>query len=235
VEQPGLTDSWGYVFQAFLAQAAIERHFPGGDAAVAERYDAAARKALEALPKYRDYPWEGGKMDGYADALEGVLYLLDEFTEPLAADWLDDQMDVLYKFQRADGTVLERDLDGNFIRTALLYSARLMRGARLAPWSSQAHLGGALDGECGVFAVSTDVPWDGRIVFDIPRSQQYMHLPLDYPRLNKWPEWLVAHPDKTYQVTGSLGDRQAGGAELADGLPIQLMPGTPVSLRVCPA
>lgn len=235
VEQPGLTDSWGYVFQAFLAQAAIERRLPGGDTLVADRYDEAARTALQALPRYQDYPWEGGKMDGYADALEGALYLLDELTEPLAADWLDDQMEELFKFQQPDGTVLERDLDGNFIRTSLLYSAWLTRGTRLSPWDSQVHLGAALDGECTVYALSAEQQWDGRMVFDVARHRLHLGLPFDYPRLNKWPEWFVAEPERTYRLSGMLGERTLTGAELAAGVSLALVPGQSGTLRVCAA
>lgn len=234
VEQPGLTDSWGYVFQAFLAQAAIERQFPDGDVAVAERYEAAAQRALQALPKYRNYAWEGGQMDGYADALESDIYMLNVLVEPAAAEWLDDQIGVLFSFQRSDGTVLERDLDGNFIRTALLYSAWLTRGARLAPWSPDVDLGAAVDGDCTVFALSSSADWDGRLVFDTPRSRLNMQMPIDYPRLNKWPEWLVVESDKAYQVTGALGSGTALGSELAQGVALHLGQGESASLRVCP-
>ncbi len=134
VEQPGVTDNWGYVFQAFMAQSEIERQFPNGDTEVADRYDAAVIRALQSLPKYRDYAWQNGEMDGYADALESVFYLLDKFPVQVAAEWTDEEMNGLYRYQKHDGHVLERDLDGNFMRTSLLYSSWLMRGSRLSPW-----------------------------------------------------------------------------------------------------
>jgi hypothetical protein len=141
----------------------------------------------------------------------------------------------LYRYQKPDGTVLERDLDGNFMRTSLLYSAWLTRGARLSPWSSQVDFGAAVDQGCTVFALSSNIDWSGRVVFDTPRSHDNLKLPFDYARLNKWPEWFVADPATSYQITGLLGEQVTSGGELAEGLPITLAPGQKGSLRVCPA
>ena len=62
-------------------------------------------------------------MDGYADTIESAIYILHEVDDPTAALWLDDQIGALYGFQQPDGAVVERDLDGNFIRSALLNAA----------------------------------------------------------------------------------------------------------------
>jgi hypothetical protein len=235
VEQPGVTDNWGYVFQAFMAQSDIERQLPNGDIEVANRYDAAAQKALQSLPRYRGYPWQSGEMDGYADALESVFYLLDKFPERVAADWTDEEMSGLYAFQRPDGKVLERDLDGNFMRTSLLYASWLTGGARIEPWSSHVDLGAARDKECTLFTLSASEDWQGRLIFDSPRHREHLKLPLDYPRLNKWPEWFVAESDAEYRLSGWPGDVIAKGPELTAGLPVRLISGQQSSLRVCPA
>jgi hypothetical protein len=235
VEQPGVTDNWGYVFQAYMTQSEIERLYPNGDSSVADRYDEAIRQALQSLPKYRGYQWQNGEMDGYADTLESLIYLLDSFPEPAAADWIDEEIHGLYKFQKPDGKVLERDLDGNFMRTALLYASWLMRGARLSPWTSMVDLGAAVDQECTVLALNAGTDWDGRIIFDTPRWRDYFNMPFDYPRLNKWPEWFAAEPDADYSVTGLLGDRVVKGYELAAGLSVKLTSGQQGSLKVCPA
>ena len=202
---------------------------------MADRYDEAIRQALQSLPKYRGYQWQNGEMDGYADTLESLIYLLDSFPEPIAADWIDEEIQGLYKFQKPDGKVLERDLDGNFMRTSLLYASWLMRGARLAPWTSMVDLGGAVDQDCTVLVLNANTDWDGRVVFDTPRWREYFNMPLDYPRLNKWPEWFAAEPDADYSLTGLLGDRVVKGRELSAGLSVRLASGQQGSLRVCPA
>jgi hypothetical protein len=235
VEQPGVTDNWGYVFQAFMAHAEVERRFPNGDLAAADRYDEAARRAIQSLPNYHNYSWQSGEMDGYADALESVFYMLDRFPEQRASDWTDEEMGALYKYQKPDGKVLERDLDGNFMRTSLLYASWLMRGARLTPWSPNVDLGAAVDGDCVIFALQANADWLGRIVLDTPRSRENFKLPFDYPRLNKWPEWFVAEPNHDYHLTGSLGERLVKGEELSVGLQVKLTAGQDSWLRVCPA
>jgi len=241
VEQEGVTDAWGYVFQAFLAQAIVEEHAPDGRPELAAEYRDAARRAVRALPNYRNYEWEQGKMDGYADALESALYMLHELREPAAAEWLDDQMPVLYGFQDAEtGAVVERDLDGNFVRTSLLYGQYLTRGAWLAPWPVGGMLGGAEDGGCLVLSAASRTDWSGRVTFDLARHSTYFQMPVDYPRLNKWLEWYTVDPARSYRLeSGADGEspsqRSVVGSELIEGVELTLAANRPTYLRLCPA
>lgn len=236
VDQEGFSDNWGYVSQAFLIQALTERVVADGDGAAADRYREVAAKSLAALPRYRFYPWQSGEMDGYADALESAVYILHEIDNPEAARWVDDQIGVLYGFQGTEGAVVERDLDGNFIRTALINAARLTGGARLEPWSPDALLGGARDGACLVLWATAARDWQGRLVFDRPRHRDYLGMPYDYPRLNKWPQWFTADTGRRYAVADGTGGSVARpGQELIDGLPLTLAAGQERTLRVCPA
>ena len=240
VEQEGATDVWGYIFQAYLTQAIVEERAEDGDPDLAAEYREAARRAIRALPDYRYYAWEQGKMDGFADALESAVYLLHELREPGAEAWLDDQMPVLYGFQDGDGRVVERDLDGNFIRTSLLYGLRMSRGARLEPWPEGGLLGGADADGCLTLAAAARDAWDGRLVLDRPRHRLFGGLPLDYPRLNKWPEWFVVEHDARYDVeiapAGAAPTQlAASGAELADGIALSLQPARETYVRVCQA
>jgi hypothetical protein len=234
VEQEGLTDSWGYISQAFLIEALVERIAPDGDPELADRYREVAAQSLRALPRYRFYSWEQGKMDGYADAIEGAVYLLNEIDDPTAALWLDDQIGVLYGFQNPDGSVVERDLDGNFIRTALLESSRLTAGARLEPWTTDAFLGASQDAACVTLWALSARGWQGRLILDEPRHAVFNRLPYDYPRLNKWPEWFVAEDGATYRLTDERGTvTELDGRALTSGLGLQLEPGEERSLGIC--
>ncbi|MFN8523041.1 MAG: hypothetical protein U0821_08020 [Chloroflexota bacterium] len=234
IEQDGLTDSWGYLFQAYLAQAKLEESIPGGDVARAKMYREAAHNALSALPRYRFYQWERGKMDGYADSIEGALYVLNESASAEGEAWVLDQIGVLFGYQDATGRVLDRDLDGNFIRTALLYGYWLTQGARAEPWTQDVYLGSAQEGGCLVTSVSAAGSWSGRVVFDTPRHRENLHLPFDYPRLNKWLEWFTAADTTVYEVQFGGGVGRATGSQLAEGLPLRLAPGDETVFRVCP-
>jgi hypothetical protein len=237
VEQDGFSDNWGYVSQAFLIQALIERTAPRGDPAAGARYRDVAAKSLGALASYRFYNWQSGEMDGYADAIESAIYIMHEVDDPAAELWLDDQMGALYGFQSPDGAVVERDLDGNFIRSALLYAYRLTGGARLDPWTPDLLLGGSQDGNCLTLWATSSQDWQGRLVLDRPRHHDFLNLPYDYARLNKWPEWFTVWTGTPYRLTDSQGTTTAtlDGAALVDGLPITLPAGQERSFHICPS
>lgn len=235
VDGEGLTDNYGYLLQAYLAAAIVEERAPDGDPARAARYRLAVRKALLALPRYPFYDWQHGEMDGYADAIESALYLLDEQEISPAVDWVDTQMAVLYGFQSADGAVLGEYLDGNFIRTTLLYGLARTRGLRAEPWREGILLGAAPDGRCLVASLTSPTDWEGRLVFDTPRHRLHLKLPLDYPRLNMWPEWFVVEADERYRVEDSGAQVAAvhAGRGLSSGLPVSLEAGVERQFRVC--
>src|SRR5690606_37334861 len=77
-----LSDNWGYIYGAIYAF-----HQCHGE----QRFRDAVRRVLSSLPRYRGHVWEPnahskamplGSFDGYADATESALYLVNR--EPLA-------------------------------------------------------------------------------------------------------------------------------------------------------
>jgi hypothetical protein len=235
VRDRDLTDNWGYLGQAYLDQAAAERTALNGDLASAIRYELAASTMLRAVTAVDFYEWERGTMDGYADTLESALYLLRYLEDQAAADWVDEQVAVLYGYQRDDGSVTDENIDGNFVRTVLLYGLSLTRGARLEPWSPTVALGAAPDGGCLRVHLHAADLWRGRLLFDVPRHRQHLRLGLDYPRLNQWPEWWTVEASQRYAVAlqdGTMLDVE--GSTLAAGLPLTVAPGQETQLTVCP-
>jgi hypothetical protein len=235
-DQDGLTDNWGYLYQAYLTAAIVEQRAPDGEPERAARYRAEARRALEAIPRYGYYDWQRGEMDGYADAVESALYLLRAIDVPEARAWVDRQVPVLYGFQGAEGRVSDGYLDGNYIRTTLLYAFSLTGGASLTPWSESVLLGAAPDGTCELLTLSSATRWQGRLRFDLPRHRLHLELPVNYPRLNEWPEWFVVDPTSEYTVRDgpSATPLAFSGSALAAGVELELIPGTPRELRICP-
>ena len=229
-----LNDNWGYLSSAYVAYA-LSR--PAGDSRRA-RYLAEARRALSNVTAYREAPWEDGSPDGYADTLEGTLYLLQVFDDREAALWVDDQIAVMFAYQRPDGFVERRYLDGNFVRTSLLYGFFRTAGTWLEPFSPDARLGVQRTPDGGVVIVlAGDSPWSGNVRFDTPRHAEHLRLPFDYPRLNGWPEWFVAEEGESYAVSDlNQGTRRlVSGHELRRGLPLTITPGESLRLKVVPA
>lgn len=235
VRDRALNDNWGYLGQAYLNQAANLRRSPSADQATAERYEQAASQMLNGVTSLDFYKWERGDMDGYADTLESALYLLRYLQNTDASQWVDEQMAVLYGYQRETGAVTHENIDGNFIRTVMLYGRWLTQGTRLEPWSPTVALGAAPDGACLQLHVHASSAWSGRILFDTPRHTEVLQLDTDYPRLNQWQEWWVAEPDRQYAVTIGDGSHVVlDGRSLASGLPLSIEPGKEYRLRVCP-
>ncbi len=236
VRDRDLSDNWGYLGQAYLDQARAERDAPGADLTMAARFDQASATMLRAVTTVDFYQWENGDMDGYADTLESALYLLRYIDDPVAADWIDEQVAVLYGFQHDDGSVTDENIDGNFIRTTMLYGLSLTRGVRLEPWTPSVAIGAAVDGPCLSLHLHSQEVWRGEIVFDVPRHRLHVGLAEDYPRLNQWPEWWTVEPSHRYALTMPEGTLiSTEGSKLAAGISISLAPNTAYQLRACPS
>lgn len=235
VRDDDLTDNWGYLAQAYLNQADIERTYPGGDPSAAERYEQAARRALAAVARTGAYEWDEGTMDGYADTIESALYVLRSLPDAEATEWLHQEMGRLLEFQKPDGRVTDENIDGNFIRTSLLYALWLSQGVRLDPWQPGLQIGATRVEQCLQVHIAADAAWNGRLIFDTPRHKVHLGLPTDYPRLNQWMEWFTVAPEQTYAVSGLEGSGPSTGATLAGGIPLQLTPGQSRDIRTCPS
>jgi hypothetical protein len=220
-----LADTWGYVFNAYMTMALID---PEGG-----RYRDAAARALAAVAGYRDYDWEGGSADGYADAIEGAVNLLARIPDKAAAEWADDAIGFLYRKQRADGIIEGWHGDGNSARTALMYGLWKTQGTAASPWRDDLRLGAVRGPDGSLFlSLSGEWPWSVTLRFDRPRHKTVMHLPFDYPRINQFPEWFTVDPLAKYEVRiGDAPARVVDGADLSS-FPLSLRPDTPVRLTV---
>jgi len=139
--------------------------------------------------------------------------------------------------------------DGNSARTAIMYALWKTQGITLQPWRADVRVGAVLlsDSEARgtrdvardpllCISVVAEKPWEGRLVFDKPRHKLHMHMPLDYPRINQFPEWFVAEADRRYTVRNLTTDKESvhAGKELQDGIPVSIDPSAERRLAVFP-
>ena len=90
-------------------------------------YINAVRKPIKVLNRdYRNYNWEPGRQrgpygshDGYADALESGINILNRENNAQLSKWIDSEIEVMFGMQQADGIIEGWHGDGNFARTAL--------------------------------------------------------------------------------------------------------------------
>lgn len=220
---PKQNDNWGYVLNAALlfAQAArVQEKLPP------QRIDALEARVdaiIAAVLKQDGLEWEGG-MDGYADAMESGLYMAAYRPACRAGllSWVDRQIEYMFSAQKSGGAVADHYLDGNFLRTSLMYADARTGGWRVEPWRGDVRVGFAADeqGRAAV-VVSTDKPYRGVLVPDSPRHRTIMRLPWNWPRLNSWPEW--------FEVTDQTRIVSADGLEGTPMVP-QLQQGLKLSL-----
>ncbi|HIE39290.1 MAG TPA: hypothetical protein EYH30_05850 [Anaerolineales bacterium] len=223
----GVVDTWGYILNGYQAFDLAE----GTDT-----YAGEIEGVMRAVTAYRSFRWEGQLQDGYADTIESMLYLLPWFDIPEAHRWVDDEIEVMFAKQLSSGFVEAWYLDGNFIRTALLYGAYKTQGVTARPWRWDVQLGAAYAPaeEALYIYIGAETAWEGRLRFDEPRHRTIWNLPFEYPRLNGSPEWFVVEPEGTYQVVDlDMGASSTySGQVLIEGLPVRLDGGDRTAVRL---
>ena len=222
-----LCDTWGYDLDGFYTMWLIDR---------TEAYRDAVRKALANLKgKYVGACWADTSADGFADSIEGALNLINREPVDSAADWIDSQTRLMWAMQKPDGIIEGWHGDGNFARTSLMYALWKTQGGTAQPWRPDLRYGAARQGHTVLFSLIADQPWEGRLLLDRPRHRLLMRLPLDYARINQFPEWFTVDAEARYQVVLD-GDRKqvVTGAALAAGFPLRLEPGSVRTVAVTP-
>lgn len=228
VVETRIADTWGYIFDAYYAVHLVDTKAP---------YVEAITKALGSLnPHYRNHDWENGSHDGYADSIESALNMINRIPSPDAEKWIDSEIKVMWAMQRDNGIVEGWWGDGNFSRTNIMYGLWKTQGAHAIPWREDLMIGATRENEVLRLVMKSDSAWEGRLLLDRPRHRDFLKLPIDYTRINQFPEWFTAETDKTYTVSFSgTGEPKAySGRQLISGIPIKLTAGRELLITVTP-
>ncbi len=226
-----LSDGWGYNYVAFLCC-----DMAAGKPIYQPQIESTLRNL--AKPAYRDFPWEGSSIDGFADSIEGAIYLLNRLPVSEGLAWVDREM--AHNVVRSTEPLVSAELWGtmklqaNGVRTTIMHALMHTQGLIARPWRQDLMLGAAPTSSGDVAIVMTaEKPWRGRLQFDIPRHRQFMGFGRDWPRMNTLPEWFTVEADRTYEVVpaGSAA-RKHSGSELRDGLEVEIGPDRPLTLLV---
>ncbi len=215
ITHPRIADNWGYTLNGFYTVYLIDKN---------PAYREAVLKVFSNLDAYRNFDWETGSADGYADAVEGALNLYNRIPDPAVAGWIDSEIAVMWTKQREDGIIEGWHGDGNFARTTIMYNLWKSKGLYVQPWRSDLLLGAEQKGDSLLITLKSTEPWKGKLFFDYPRSKENMKLPMDWPRINQFPEWFTVKSDQSYSIL----DLEQGenmnypGNELKEGMDITL-------------
>ncbi|MDH7502072.1 MAG: hypothetical protein QHJ82_05065 [Verrucomicrobiota bacterium] len=205
-------DTWGYALSGIATF---------GNAIADASVPLAVREALRGLRQGRYLHWDGA--DSYADSIEGALVLLNRFGEETGLAWLEKVVPIFLGKQRDDGVVEGWYGDGNYARTALMMGLYCTQGVRCQPWRPRLCVG-AQQTEGGVRVVlRSPEEWSGRLLFDLPRHKLNLNLPMNYPRLNEFPEWFALDRQAVYKVRiGAKAAERRTGAQLEAGIFVTL-------------
>ena len=222
-------DTWGYILNACQIFDLAE-----GSAYYSEEIE----RTMQAVTLLKSFDWEKGRHhDGYADSIESMLYLLPWYDNLDFQYWVDDEIEIMFQTQSPSGFVGEGYLDGNFIRTALLYAFYKTQGVVAEPWIEGLHIGASYDknnDELYIY-LSANAEWNGKLKFDQPRHRTIWNIPFEYPRLNGNPEWYVVEPQMKYSIINLNTGKESihNGQSLIEGINVtQERLGAPINLKV---
>lgn len=225
----GVADTWGYTLNGIYAVYLID----GTDA-----YRDAMLRALNSINQhYRNFDWEGGSSDGFADAIESALNLYNREPVESAADWIDSEIQVMWSKQQDDGVIEGWHGDGNFARTTIMYCFWKSQGVVALPWREDLVVGATRQGDELFLTMTAAEDWSGKVVFDFPRHRENLHLPIDWPRINQFPEWFTVDLKGAYNLedidNGAI--QSVSGLDAVAGVKVNIRGGETVRLRMTSA
>jgi len=228
----GIADTWGYTLNGFYTVYLIDGTEP---------YRVACLEALDCLyDNYRNYKWEGDSSDGYADSIESALNLYNREPVASAAEWIDTETAVMWGKQKEDGVIEGWHGDGNFARTTIMYCLWKTAGVTIRPWRDDVIVGADLGKQDLAIIVRAEKAWKGTLIFDGPRHKTVLKLPIDWPRINQFPEWFTVEETMTYSVRHGIerknvvimSETKHAGKDLLRGMPIDLEAGETMLINV---
>jgi hypothetical protein len=228
-----LSDGWGYNYIGYICYDMIT-----GEPVYRKHIEQTLRNLPK--PKYQNYPWEGSSIDGFADSVEGGIYVLNRYPIKEGFDWVDSEVanNIAYSFEPLETAKLwgTMKLQANGVRTTIMHALMHTRGLIARPWDIGMELGACPTSDGLAIIIKTKNDWEGKIYFDIPRYKYYMGFKKDWPRMNTLPEWFTVEPDDTqiYIVENidTKRKRTISGKLLSKGLPIHTKPGETLQLKV---
>jgi len=217
----GLADTWGYNLNGFYTVYLIDK---------TDAYRQAVLKVLGNLNSYyKNYQWEGTSADGYADSIEGAINLYNREPVESVTKWIDSETGVMWNMQKPNGIIEGWHGDGNFARTTIMYCLWKTKGLTVRPWREDVVFGASQEGDVLKVCISSDRGWRGKLLFDTPRHKTIMKLPLDWPRINQFPEWYTVDQNKRYMVHDLTSNTRKSymAQQMADGIIISVQAGVP--------
>ena len=101
-----------------------------------------------------------------------------------------------------------------------MYAFMKTKGIRLEPWRNDLILSSSLTHDGLILYITSEAPWEGRIILDNARHKNNLNLPSDYTRINQFPEWFTVEATTNYELSLNDSSLTVEGAELISGLEV---------------
>lgn len=220
-----IVDGWGYLYDGYYTVYLIDS---------TNYYRNEIYRAMGVLnEKYRNFNWENHGSDGFADAIESAINLYNRLPQTSVAEWIDSEIINMWAIQKSDGIIEGTHADGNFARTTIMYCLWKTQGVTMDPWRKDLDYGASKSGDTLRIFASVREDWHGKLMFDRVRHNDIFHLPIDYPRINQFPEWVTVNREERYKlISSSTGEHIFTGNELAEGIDFSLKANRPLYIEV---
>jgi hypothetical protein len=140
----------------------------------------------------------------------------------------------MWNKQQATGIIEGWHGDGNFARTTIMYCLWKSQGTYLVPWRNDLEIGAVMEDNLLYLSISAKEDWDGKVMFDRKRHVDFMHLPIDWPRINQFPEYFTVEESKKFRIItdNSKMELFVSGNDLKNGYQISIKGGKTVKLII---
>jgi hypothetical protein len=108
-----------------------------------------------------------------------------------------------------------------------MYCLWKTKGLTIRPWREDVVFGAFQDGDILKICIRANRRWQGKLLFDTPRHKTIMKMPLDWPRINQFPEWFTVEQNKRYMVHDLTSNTRKSyiAQQMADGITISVQTG----------
>lgn len=138
----------------------------------------------------------------------------------------------MFRKQRDNGVIEGWHGDGNFARTSIMYALWKTQGCYINNWHKDILFGAEREEDkLNIIFIALD-SWTGKLFFDKKRHRLNLNLPIDWTRINQFPEWFTIDPQGYYSVSINESTSKVKGEKLLEGLSLSLKKGEKIVLKI---
>ena len=105
-----------------------------------------------------------------------------------------------------------------------MYNLWKSKGLYAKPWREDLLLGAEQKGDSLLITIHSAMPWEGELFFDKKRHKTNMNLPVDWPRINQFPEWYTVDGGQEYKLVNLEEEtvEKHDGEDLMSGIGLKI-------------